>query len=237
MERYNRNILIKEIGEDGQKKLSQSKVLVCGCGGLGSTVITNLASLGIGTIGIADYDNVEVSNLNRQYLHSPENIGYKKVLSAKCWINQYNPDIDVRIFDLMLDNENYGRVVKDFDFIIDCFDSYKSKFLLNEIAVKTGKTLIHGGISEFYGQVTVIKRGETPCLRCILPDADENTEFPKGSISPAVSTIGSIQSMEAVKNILSIGEPLKNVLLTCNCLTSEFKKLKISKNSDCPLCS
>ena len=237
MDRYNRNKLIKEIGEAGQKKLEQSKVLVCGCGGLGSTVITNLASMGIGTIGIVDFDDIEVSNLNRQYLHSPENIGNKKVLSAANWIKHYNPEIDVRVFDLMLDNKNYKSVTDDFDLIIDCFDSYKSKFLLNEIAIKTEKTLIHGGISEFYGQVTVIKKGETPCLRCILPDAEVDTLFSKGTISPAVSTIASIQSMEAAKNILSTGEPLKNVLLTYNGLSSEFKKLKISKNSDCPLCS
>ncbi len=228
MQRYNRNILL--IGDAGQTKLLNSRVLVCGCGGLGSTVIMNLAGLGIGTIGLVDDDVVEITNLNRQFIH--KNIGEDKVISAKNRILEYNPEINVNAYKIRLDDNNYETIIKDYDLIVDCFDSYESKFLLNDIAVKTGKTLIHGGVSEFFGQVTVIKPS-TPCLRCIFPDIDTKKDFPKGILSPAVSTIASIEAMEAVKQILNIGEPLENILLTYNALTNDFKKLKITKNTAC----
>ena len=228
MQRYSRNILL--IGNQGQTKLLKSKVLICGCGGLGSTVIMNLAGSGVGTIGLIDDDVVEVSNLNRQFIH--KNIGEDKVTSAKKRILEYNPEITVNTYKIRLDQNNYQSIVKDYDVIIDCFDSYKSKFLLNDIAVETGKTLIHGGVTEYFGQVTVIKPS-TPCLRCIFPDIDLGKEVPKGILSPVVSTVASIQSMEAVKQILNTGEPLEGLLLTYNALTNDFKKLKITKNTAC----
>ena len=228
MQRYSRNILL--IGNLGQTKLLKSKVLICGCGGLGSTVIMNLAGSGVGTIGLIDDDVVEVSNLNRQFIH--KNIGEDKVTSAKKRILEYNPEITVNTYKIRLDENNYQSIVKDYDVIIDCFDSYKSKFLLNDIAVETGKTLIHGGVTEYFGQVTVIKPS-TPCLRCIFPDIDLGKEVPKGILSPVVSTVASIQSMEAVKQILNTGEPLEGLLLTYNALTNDFKKLKITKNTAC----
>lgn len=228
MQRYSRNILL--IKDAGQTKLLKSKVLICGCGGLGSTVIMNLAGSGVGTIGLIDDDVVEVSNLNRQFIH--KNIGEDKVTSAKKRILEYNPEITVNTYKIRLDENNYQSIVKDYDIIIDCFDSYKSKFLLNDIAVETGKTLIHGGVTEYFGQVTVIKPS-TPCLRCIFPDIDLGKEVPKGILSPVVSTVASIQSMEAVKQILNTGEPLEGLLLTYNALTNDFKKLKITKNTAC----
>lgn len=228
MQRYSRNILL--IKDAGQTKLLNSKVLICGCGGLGSTVIMNLAGSGVGTIGLIDDDVVEVSNLNRQFIH--KNIGEDKVTSAKKRILEYNPEITVNTYKIRLDENNYQSIVKDYDVIIDCFDSYKSKFLLNDIAVETGKTLIHGGVTEYFGQVTVIKPS-TPCLRCIFSDIDLEKEVPKGILSPVVSTVASIQSMEAVKQILNTGEPLEGLLLTYNALTNDFKKLKITKNTAC----
>ena len=185
MQRYSRNILL--IGNQGQTKLLKSKVLVCGCGGLGSTVIMNLAGSGVGTIGLIDDDVVEVSNLNRQFIH--KNIGEEKVVSAKKRILEYNPEITVNTYKIRLDENNYQ-------------------------------------------QVTVIKPS-TPCLRCIFPDIDLEKEVPKGILSPVVSTVASIQSMEAVKQILSTGEPLEGLLLTYNALTNDFKKLKITKNTSC----
>lgn len=228
MQRYSRNILL--IKDAGQTKLLNSRVLICGCGGLGSTVIMNLAGSGVGTIGLIDDDVVEVSNLNRQFIH--KNIGEDKVTSAKKRILEYNPEITVNTYKIRLDENNYQSIVKDYDVIIDCFDSYKSKFLLNDIAVETGKTLIHGGVTEYFGQVTVIKPS-TPCLRCIFSDIDLEKEVPKGILSPVVSTVASIQSMEAVKQILNTGEPLEGLLLTYNALTNDFKKLKITKNTAC----
>lgn len=234
-ERYNRNILISQIGEEGQKKLSRSKVLVCGAGGLGSTVLVNLASVGIGKIGIIDNDVLELSNLNRQYIHKFENIGKIKVESAKQWINEFNPEINVNTHQLRLDENNYNNIVKDYDLIIDCFDSFKSKFLLNKIAVRTGKTLIHGGVTEFFGQVTIIVPGKTACLNCILPE--ETGYVVKGVLGPAVTTIASIEAMEAVKIILNIDEHLENKLLSYDGLKMRFKTINLTKNPNCSLCS
>ena len=236
-ERYNRNILVGNIGEEGQMKLLNSKVLIAGAGGLGSTVIANLASIGVGNIGIIDNDKLELSNLNRQYIHKFDNIGKNKVESAKEWINSFNPDINVEIYQTRLDKNNYEKIISNYDLIIDCFDSYKSKFLLNKIAVENNKILIHGGVTEFYGQVMVIIPDKTACLNCLIPDANPDAYVIKGVISPAVTTIASIQSMEAVKILLEIGNPLTKQLLTYNGLNQEFKKLNISKNANCPLCS
>jgi len=234
-ERYNRNILVAQVGEEGQKKLSNAKILVCGAGGLGSTVLTSLASVGVGTIGIVDNDVLELSNLNRQYIHKFENIGNVKVESAKKWIQEFNPEINVNAYQTRLDENNYQDIVKEYDFIMDCFDSFKSKFLLNKIAVETGKTLVHGGVTEFYGQVTTIIPNKTACLNCILPE--EGGYVVKGVLSPAVSTIASIEAMEAVKIILNVGERLENRLLSYDGLNMQFKTINIAKNPHCNLCS
>lgn len=235
-ERYNRNILLKEIGEGGQKNLLDSKVLIAGAGGLGSTVIANLASLGVGNLGIIDNDKLELSNLNRQYIHKFDNIGKNKVDSAKDWINKFNPDINVEIYQTRLDESNYKDIISGYDLIIDCFDSYKSKFLLNKITIENNKNLIHGGVTEFYGQVMVIMPNKTACLSCLIPEINPEAYVIKGVISPAVSTIASIQSMEAVKILLGIGTPLINQLLTYDGLKMEFKKINIQKNPNCSLC-
>lgn len=236
MARYNRNILIEKISEEGQQKLLSSRVLVAGAGGLGSTVIANLASVGIGHIGIVDNDVLELSNLNRQYIHKFSNIGKVKVDSAKSWINEFNPDIEVKTYKLRLDENNYQDIVKDYDLIIDAFDSYKSKFLLNKIAVESGKTLIHGGVTEFFGQVITIVPHSTCCLACILPDYDINTYIVKGVLSPSVTTIASIESQEAVKVLLNIGETLENRLFSYDGLKMKFKEIKLAKNPKCLVC-
>lgn len=177
---------------------------------------------------------MEISNLNRQYIHKFNSLGKLKTESAKNWINEFNPDINVKTYSIRLDETNYQDIVKDYDFIMDCFDSFKSKFLLNEIAVKTGKTLIHGGVTEFFGQVSVIIPGKTACLNCILPK--EDSYIVKGVLSPAVSTIASIQSMEAVKLILGIGERLENKLLSYNGLNMRFNTINLSRRTKCEVC-
>ncbi len=235
-ERYSRNILVEKIGEEGQKKLLNSKILVAGAGGLGSTVLSNLASLGVGTIGIVDNDVLELSNLNRQYIHKLDNLNKPKVDSAKDWIEGFNPDIKVQTYQIRLDEDNFREIIEGYDLIIDCFDSYKSKFLLNEIAVKSGKILIHGGVTEFSGQAITIVPSKTACLACVLPDYDINAYIIKGVISPSVSTIASIQSFEAVKILLGLGETLENHILTFDGFTMKFKKLKITKNLNCKIC-
>ncbi len=237
MERYSRNILVKEIGEEGQKKLFSASILVCGAGGLGSTVIANLAALGIGKIGILDKDVVEESNLNRQYIHKNKNTGKSKADSASEWVAEFNPSTKIEKFELNLDKNNYQEIISGYNLILDCFDSYESKFLLNEIAVLENLPLIHAGVTEFYGQVTTIIPPKTACLECILNNTDTENYVPKGVISPVVSAIASIQTLEAVKYLLQIGTSLENKLLTVNFLTNEFKTINIAKNPECKLCS
>lgn len=236
LRRYDRNILIEKISEEGQRKLLSSRVLVAGAGGLGSTVIANLASVGIGHIGIVDNDVLELSNLNRQYIHKFENVGKSKVESAKDWIGAFNPDIEVITYKLRLDENNCQEIIKDYDLIIDAFDSYASKFLLNKAAVESSKTLIHGGVTEFFGQALTIVPHSSACLACILPDYDVNDYIPKGVLSPSVTTIASIESQEAVKVLLGIGETLENRLLSYDGLKMKFKEIKLSKNPKCPVC-
>lgn len=231
-ERYGRNIVLEEIGIGGQEKLLASKVLICGAGGLGSSVILNLAALGVGNIGIVDNDIVELSNLNRQYIHKTLNLGEDKVKSARDWVFNYNKDINVEIFKTRLDDKNYNDIIKGYDFIIDCFDSFVSKFLLNDIALETGKALIHGGVSEFRGQVMTILPKKSACLRCVFPQ--DEAEYPlKGVVSPTVSTIGSIQAMEALKIILNIRNPLTNRMLVYDGLKMSFKTLSIERAKYC----
>lgn len=234
MNRYERNIQL--LGLEAQKKITKAKVLVAGAGGLGSTVIVNLASLGIGTLGIIDKDIIEPSNFNRQYIHLPENTGKSKSKSAFEWVKSYNPDISVKFFNINLDKNNYKKISEEFDIIIDCFDSYKSKFLLNYIAIQTNKILVLGGVSGFCGQVVTVIPHKTACLRCLLPEADENENINQGIVSPVVSTIASLQSMEVLKLIIGQGDVLTNQILTFNALKTEFRKITFERNKNCPVC-
>ena len=158
-------------------------------------------------------------------------------MSAQDRIHEINPDVNVKVYPVLLDNENYAEIVKDYDFIIDCFDSYKSKFLLNEIAVKTNMPLIHGGVTEFYGQATVIVPHKTPCLNCLFPEADLDEKIPQGNISPVVNLIASIQAAEALKLILDVGNRLEGQLLTVDALNMNFKRLHITRSTTCSLCA
>ncbi len=231
-ERYNRNILVPEIGIEGQKKLLNSRVLVCGAGGLGSTVILNLAALGVGNIGIIDNDVVELSNLNRQYIHGLSYLGQEKVESAKERIKEFNKDIKIDTYKVRLNSENYKDIVKNYDIIADCFDSFESKFLLNDISYATGKHFVHAGVTEFRGQVMTVIPKKSACLRCVFPQ-DENEYIVKGVVSPAVTTIASIESMEILKLILNIGNPLINRMLVFDGLKMNFKMLNIERSKNC----
>ena len=237
LERYNRNILIDSIGEEGQKRLLLSKALIAGAGGLGSTIIPTLTSVGIGRIGIVDNDLIELSNLNRQFIHKFNNIGKSKVESAKTWINEYNPDTEVDLYQVRFDKDNCEQIIREYDVIVDCFDSYGSKFMLNKACVKNNKILIHGGVAEYFGQVMTIIPEKTACLNCLFPDEAERPYVLKGVISPTVSVIASIQAMEVVKYLLDFTDKnLINTLLCYNGIKQELKKVNISKNVNCPIC-
>ena len=231
-ERYNRNIIVPEIGVEGQNKLLNSKVLVCGAGGLGSTVILNLAALGVGNIGIVDNDVLELSNLNRQYIHGLSNLGHDKVKSAKDRIEGFNRDIKIETYKTRLNFENYRDIVNGYDIIVDCFDSFESKFLLNDIALDMEKPLVHGGVTEFRGQVMTVIPKKTACLRCVFPQ-DEQEYIVKGVVSPAVATIASIESMEILKLILSIGKLLMDNRLVYEGVRMNFKVINVERDKNC----
>lgn len=233
--RYERNIILNEVGIQGQQKLLDSKVLIAGIGGLGSNVIANLASAGVGHLGLVDFDTVEINNLNRQFIHKYSNTGKLKTESAKNWIKEYNPDINIKIYNVKLDANNILDVIKNYTIIVDCLDSFDSKFLLNEFCIKAGKILIHGGVSEFIGQVTTIIPKKSACLRCLIEN--QRGVVPKGIMSPVVSTIASVQSMEVIKLLLNIGKPLNDTLLTYNALKCDFRKIEIKKSANCPVCN
>ncbi len=237
-ERYARNLLLKEIGQEEQEKLINARVLVAGAGGLGSTVIANLASAGVGTLGIADGDTLELSNLNRQYVHKFNNIGKLKTESANEWINAYNPDINVNKYSSRLTQANSIDIIKEYDAIVDCFDSYKSKFELNKTCAKAGKPLVHAGVTEFSGQVMTVIPGKTACLHCLFNNPDPDAYVIKGILSPTVSLAASLQSSEVVKLLLSLDNKLMtNCLLSFNLLDNEFRKIKVEKSIKCPVCS
>lgn len=239
MGRYDRNVLLKNVGELGQRKLNSSRILVCGAGGLGSTVIANLASLGVGHIGIVDNDKVELSNLNRQFIHKMTTLGMDKVESAKEWIKLYNPDIEVMPYKIRLDKNNTVELFANYDVIIDCFDNYYSKFILSDAIIKTDKKLVHGGVEEFSGQVCTIDKNSA-CLACFIPELYNcscDIVQRHGIISPVVSTVASIQAMEAFKVILNMDGVLRNTLLIYDGIRQDFRKIHLEKNKKCPSCA
>ena len=234
--RYKKNFEQNGITQADQEKLLNSRVIVMGAGGLGSGVIMNLAALGVGQIKIIDGDIVEESNLNRQIIHKYKNIGRAKVISAKDWVQEFNPDIRVELDKIKINELNYFNIIQGYDIIIDCFDSYESKYMLNEIIIRHKKILIHGAAQGFYGQVTTIIPDKTGCLECVMQKPKQIKEAMYASLSPVVNTIAALQAQEALKIITGAGAPLLNKLLVFDGTTSEFKMLNYAKNPACPAC-
>ena len=237
LDRFQRNLAPEGITVEAQEKLITSKVIVMGAGGLGSGVIMNLAAMGVGQIKLVDGDVIEESNFNRQLIHKYKNLGRAKVMSAKDWIQEFNPDIKVEIDKIKLNDLNYFNVIHGYDVIIDCFDTYEAKYMLNEIAIRHNKILIHGGVQGFCGQVTTIFPQKTGCLNCVLQKPKEFREDTLAALSPVVNVISALQSQEALKVITGVGEPLLNKLLVYDGLKSEFKTLTFSKNIACDMCA
>ena len=235
--RYQRNLEQDGITKEAQEKLFASRVLVMGAGGLGSGVIMNLAALGVGQIKIIDGDILEESNLNRQIIHKYKNIGRAKVISAKDWVQEFNPDIKVELDKIKINELNYFNIIQGYDIIVDCFDSYESKYMLNEIALRHNKVLIHGGVQGFRGQVTTIVPTKTGCLSCVMQKPQTFKEEIYASISPVVNLISSLQAQEVLKVVTGVGEPLLNKILIFDGLKSEFKILNYAKNMACEVCS
>ncbi len=239
LERYSRHVILQDIGIEGQEKLLESKVLVIGAGGLGAPVLLYLAAAGVGTLGIIDGDVVDLSNLQRQVIHATKDIGVAKVQSAKETINAINPDVNVIIHQDLAMAHNILDLIKDYDFIIDGTDNFPAKFLINDACVKAEKPFSHGGILRFDGQTLTYVPGHT-CFRCVFPDLPPKDAVPTcsqaGVLGAIAGTLGTIQATEAVKYLIGKGELLTDKLLVFNALNMDFRKVKLKKNPNCPVC-
>ena len=240
IERYSRHIMLKEVGGKGQERLFDGKILVVGVGGLGSPIALYLAAAGVGTIGIADADAVELSNLQRQISHYTGDIGRPKVISAKEKMVAMNPDITVKTYQKRIKAGNIRAIIEEYDFIIDATDNFASKFLINDACVLSGIPFSHGGVLQFDGQTITIKPGETPCYRCIFPTPPHEDIIPTcsqaGVMGVLPGVIGTIQATEALKFLLGKGDLLTGRLLTYDALHMKFREVLIRKNPGCPVC-
>jgi molybdopterin/thiamine biosynthesis adenylyltransferase/rhodanese-related sulfurtransferase len=239
--RYSRHLLIPEVGEEGQLKLLDSKVLLVGAGGLGSPASLYLAAAGVGRIGIVDADVVDESNLQRQIVHSTESLGEPKVESAKRAIEALNPDVEVVAYEERLTSENIERILADgWDVIVDGADNFPTRYLVNDASVWHDIPVVHGSIYRFEGQVTVFKSQVGPCYRCLFPTPPPPELAPScaegGVLGVLPGVIGSLQASEALKLALGIGEPLIGRLLLFDALSAEFNEVKLRRDPDCPVC-
>lgn len=238
--RYSRHFLLPEVGEDGQAKLLQAKVLMVGAGGLGSPSAYYLAAAGVGTLGIIDNDVVDISNLQRQILHANDRVGMPKVESAKKTLEGLNPDVKVIPYQAKLTSENIMDIIKDYDLVVDGCDNFPTRYLVNDACVLTGKPNVHGSIFQFEGQATVFYPGKGPCYRCLYPEPPPAEMAPScaeaGVLGVLPGLIGVIEALEAVKIILGKGETLVGRLLHFNTLTMEVNTLKLRRDPNCPMC-
>lgn len=241
LERYSRHIILKEVGPKGQKKLMNGKVLIIGAGGLGAPAAMYLAAAGVGTIGIVDADEVDLSNLQRQIIHTTPDVGKAKVKSAKETMNAINPDVTVNTYRQFVTSENIMELIADYDFIIDGTDNFPAKFLINDACVMAEKPFSHAGIISFKGQLMTYVPGEGPCYRCVFKNPPPKDAVPTckqaGVIGAMGGVIGSLQAMEAIKYLLGVGDLLTGRLLTFDALKMEFYTVKLPKKVvDCAVC-
>jgi sulfur-carrier protein adenylyltransferase/sulfurtransferase len=239
--RYSRHILIPEIGEEGQLKLLDSRILLIGAGGLGSPASLYLAAAGVGTLGIIDADIVDETNLQRQIAHSLNTLGEPKVDSAKRTIQALNPDVEVKTYRERLTSENIDRILADgWDVIVDGADNFPTRYLVNDASVWHDIPVVHGSIYRFEGQVTVFKPKEGPCYRCLFPEPPPPELAPScsegGVLGVLPGIVGSLQTNEALKLALGVGEPLIGRLLLFDALATDFSEVRIERRHDCPVC-
>ena len=240
IERYSRHIILPEVGGSGQQKMLEARVLLLGAGGLGSPAAYYLAAAGIGNLGIVDFDQVDLSNLQRQIIHSTERIGMLKTESAKKTIQALNPDVNVTLYNEKMDSSNIMSLIKDYDYVVDGSDNFPTRYLVNDACVMKNKTLIHGSIYRFEGQVTVFKPGDGPCYRCLYPEPPPPGMVPNcqegGVLGVLAGVIGNLQVVEVLKLILGIGKPLVGKLLIYDALNTEFRNLRLRRDVNCPIC-
>ncbi|HEY9032024.1 MAG TPA: molybdopterin-synthase adenylyltransferase MoeB [Kangiella sp.] len=237
---YSRHIILPQIDEDGQEKIKQSKVLVIGMGGLGAPVAMYLAAAGVGHLYIADHDQVERSNLQRQIVHNLESIGLNKVDSAKATLESLNPWIQVTTLPLKIKDKDLDELLSQVDVVVDCCDNFETRFAVNRAAVKHKKPLVSGAAIRFEGQLAVFNYTDvSPCYQCLYqPDIqlDENC-LDQGVLSPVVGTIGTLQATEVLKILTGAGKVSDGQLLIYDALNGDFSKIKVTKDINCPICS
>lgn len=240
LERYSRHIILKEIGVKGQRRICEGKVLVIGAGGLGAPAALYLAAAGVGTIGIADADVVDLSNLQRQVIHTTADIGKPKVESAAETMRAINPDVKVNAYHEFISSYNILDIVKDYDFVLDGTDNFPAKFLINDACVMAKKAFCHAGILRFNGQLMTYVPGAGPCYRCVFREPPPKDAVPTcrqaGVIGAVAGVIGSLQAMEAVKFLTGAGELLTGRLLTYDALKNNFHTVKLPRPGDCAVC-
>jgi molybdopterin/thiamine biosynthesis adenylyltransferase/rhodanese-related sulfurtransferase len=238
--RYHRHLLLPEVGEEGQMKLLNAKVLVLGAGGLGSPALIYLAAAGVGTLGVVDMDVVDASNLQRQILHTVDRIGMRKVDSAKAALTAMNPDVEVITHHTRLGADNILDIIDGYDIIVDGTDNFPTRYLVNDAALLKRIPVVHGSIFRFEGQVTVFSPYVGPCYRCMIPEPPPAELAPScaeaGVLGVLPGIIGSIQAVEAIKLILGLGEPLIGRLLTYDSLDETFRTFKVRLDPSCPAC-
>jgi sulfur-carrier protein adenylyltransferase/sulfurtransferase len=238
--RYSRHLLVPEVGEQGQFKLLDSKVLLIGAGGLGSPAAYYLAAAGVGTLGIIDADVVDESNLQRQILHNTKRIGQYKAESARETIEALNPDVKVVTYIDILDETNVARIIADYDVIVDGTDNFPTRYLLNDASLRANIPVVHGSVFRFEGQLTVFKPYDGPCYRCLYPEPPPAALAPScaeaGVLGVLPGIIGLLQATETIKLLLGIGDPLVGRLMTYDALAGEFSELRLFRDPNCPAC-
>lgn len=241
LQRYSRHIILPEVGGKGQKKLLNAKVFIVGAGGLGCPVGYYLTAAGVGTIAIIDNDNVELSNLQRQIAHSVHTLGMPKVESAKRTFEALNPDVKIIAIKERITKDNIIDLIKDYDIVVDGSDNFPTRYLVNDACIMLRKPLVSGAILRFEGQVTTIIPKEGHCYRCLFEEPPPPGLVPScqeaGVLGILPGVVGALQATEVIKLILGKGEVLKNELLIYNALNTTFRKVKVKRNPDCPVCS
>jgi molybdopterin/thiamine biosynthesis adenylyltransferase/rhodanese-related sulfurtransferase len=238
--RYQRHLLLPEVGEVGQQRLLDAKVLLLGAGGLGSPAALYLAAAGVGTLGIIDMDVVDASNLQRQILHNMDRVGERKVDSAKKTLTAINPDVNVSTYDVRLGADNVLDIIDGYDVIVDGTDNFPTRYLVNDASLLKRIPVVHGSIFRFEGQVTVFDPYNGPCYRCLIPEPPPAELAPScaeaGVLGVLPGIIGSIQALEAIKLVLNLGDPLIGRLLAFDALEETFRTFKVRRDPHCPAC-
>ncbi len=239
VKRYSRHIIMGDVGSVGQRKLMQSKALIIGAGGLGSPAAVYLSLAGVGTVGLVDFDVVELSNLQRQILHHTPDVGRPKLQSAKDNIYAYNPDVNVVLHEVRLESDNAMEIISQYDLVVNGADNFATRYLVNDACYLLNKPLVDGSILIFDGQATVFLPGQG-CYRCLFPSPPPPGMVPNcaeaGVLGALTGLVGSIQATEALKYFLGIGESLSSRLLLIDALSMNFREVRLKRNPNCPLC-